>query len=158
MPIEGKPLTDEQIALIKSWIDQGAESPVDEPEQADPWKHWAFQVPVRPAVPVVADKQWQKNPIDAFIAEERKTKGLVAVAPRAAKHVLLRRVYLDLIGLSPTREEVDVFLHDESPNAYEKVVDRLLASPLYGERWGRHWMDVWRYSDWDGHGTENSRE
>jgi hypothetical protein len=90
-----------------------------------------------------------RNPIDSFIAAEHKARGLKP-RPPASKEILLRRVYLDLIGLSPTPEELDAFEKDQSPNAYEKVVDRLLADPRYGERWARHWMDVWRYSDWAG--------
>jgi hypothetical protein len=93
------------------------------------------------------------NPIDAFIAAEHEQRGLKP-RPEAAKEILLRRIYLDLIGLPPTAEELNTFLGDASTNAYEKVVDRLLASPQYGERWGRHWMDIWRYSDWAGWGQE----
>jgi cytochrome c553 len=93
------------------------------------------------------------NPIDAFLAVEYAKHGLTP-RPEAAKYVLLRRLYLDLIGLPPTRAEIQAFLADSSPDAYEKAVDRLLASPRYGERWGRHWMDVWRYSDWAGFGEE----
>jgi hypothetical protein len=94
-----------------------------------------------------------RNPVDAFILAKLQAKGL-RPNPEAPKDVLLRRVYLDLTGIPPTREELLAFRADRSPNAYEKVVDRLLASPRYGERWGRHWMDVWRYSDWDGYGNE----
>jgi hypothetical protein len=112
-----------------------------------------FEPVKRPAVPQVKDARWIRNPIDAFIAAEREKQGL-APRPEASKAVLLRRVYLDLIGLSPTPEELHAFLADKSSNAYEKVVDRLLASPAYGERWGRHWMDVWRYSDWTGWGEQ----
>jgi uncharacterized protein DUF1549/uncharacterized protein DUF1553 len=90
-----------------------------------------------------------RNPIDAFVATEHQARGLVP-RPEAPKHILLRRVYLDLIGLSPTPEELEAFEKDTSPDAYERVVDRLLDDPRYGERWGRHWMDVWRYSDWAG--------
>jgi hypothetical protein len=90
-----------------------------------------------------------RNPIDAFVAAEHQARGLKA-RPEASKEILLRRVYLDLIGLSPTPEELIAFEKDESPDAYEKVVDRLLADPRHGERWARHWMDVWRYSDWAG--------
>ncbi len=90
-----------------------------------------------------------RNPIDAFIAAEHQARGLKA-RPEASKEILLRRVYLDLIGLSPTPKELTAFEKDDSPDAYEKVVDRLLADPRYGERWARHWMDVWRYSDWAG--------
>jgi hypothetical protein len=114
------------------------------------WK--PFDAVQRPAVPTAAPS-WGRNAIDGFIAAEHEKRGLTH-RPEAAKHVLLRRVYLDLIGLPPTREELHAFLADESPNAYEKVVDHLLASPRYGERWGRHWMDVWRYSDWAGFGDE----
>jgi Protein of unknown function (DUF1553)/Protein of unknown function (DUF1549) len=95
-----------------------------------------------------------RNPIDAFVATERARHGLTANSP-ADRATLLRRVYLDLVGLPPTREELHVFLADTSPDAYEKVVDRLLASPQYGERWGRHWLDVWRYSDPFGLGEES---
>jgi hypothetical protein len=90
-----------------------------------------------------------RNPIDSFIAVEQRARGLIP-RPEAPKHILLRRVYLDLIGLSPTPQELQAFEQDTSPDAYEKVVDRLLDDPRYGERWGRHWMDVWRYSDWAG--------
>ncbi len=103
----------------------------------------------RPAVPVVSRPEWIRNPIDAFVSAEHDTRGLKP-RPDAPKAVLLRRVYLDLIGLSPTPEEQRAFAADAAPDAYEKVVDRLLQDPRYGERWGRHWMDVWRYSDWAG--------
>ena len=93
--------------------------------------------------------EWVQNPIDAFIAAKHERHGLVPLLP-AKKQILLRRVYLDLIGLPPTREELHVFLANDSPDAYAKVVNRLLDSKHYGERWGRHWMDVWRYSDWYG--------
>ncbi len=96
---------------------------------------------------------WARNPVDHFVAAEWEKRG-VRPRPAAPREVLLRRVYLDLIGLPPTREELTAFQADRSPDAYERVVDRLLASPRYGERWGRHWMDVWRYSDWDGYGEE----
>jgi hypothetical protein len=115
--------------------------------------HWSFKGPVRPAVPGVKNPSWVRNPIDAFIAAEHEKRGLTP-RPEAPKHVLLRRVYLDLTGLPPTREQLHAFLADPSPDAYEKIVDQLLASPRYGERWGRHWMDVWRYSDWAGYQAE----
>jgi len=107
----------------------------------------------RPSVPKVNDAGWVRNPIDAFVAAEREARGL-APRPEAEKAVLLRRVSLDLTGLPPTVEELHAFLDDESSDAYERVVEKLLASPLYGERWGRHWMDVWRYSDWAGWGAQ----
>ncbi|MGV3722598.1 MAG: DUF1549 domain-containing protein, partial [Actinomycetota bacterium] len=112
-----------------------------------------FEPVRRPAVPHVKLKAWVRNPIDAFIQARREEQGLQP-RPPASREILLRRVYLDLTGLSPTPEERRAFLADRSPDAYEKVVDRLLASPRYGERWGRHWMDVWRYSDWDGWGEQ----
>ncbi len=152
MPPEGEPLSAEQIAKLRAWIDAGAKAPAEKiPE--DPTKHWSYQRPIRPVLPAVQNAAWVKNPIDAFIAAEHERLGLVA-GPTATKPVLLRRVYLDLVGLPPTRDEMHAFLTDDSDNAYDKVVDRLLESPHYGERWGRHWMDVWRYSDWDGFGAE----
>ncbi len=146
---EGTPLTPEQVELLKAWIDQGAPAPTDEPVPEDPRKHWAFHKPVRPPVPSVPDPQWAAHPIDAFIYAEYQRHQL-RPNPLADKAALLRRVTLDLTGLPPTREQLHAFLNDPSPDAYEKVVDRLLASPEYGERWARHWMDVWRYSDWYG--------
>ena len=107
----------------------------------------------RPAVPVVKNAGWVRNPIDAFVAERHEKLGLTP-RPEAAKAVLLRRVYLDLIGVPPTIDELHAFNTDPSTNAYEKVVERLLKSPLYGQAQARHWMDVWRYSDWAGYGTE----
>jgi len=107
-----------------------------------------FEPVVRPSVPK-ANPKWASNPIDAFIAAEHQKRGLKP-RPEASKEVLLRRVYLDLIGLSPTPEELRSFEADRASGAYERVVDRLLADPRYGERWGRHWMDIWRYSDWAG--------
>jgi hypothetical protein len=108
-----------------------------------------FERVQRPALPKVKNEDWVRTPIDAFIAVEHEQRGLQP-RPGASKSILLRRVYLDLIGLSPTPEEQQAFENDHSSDAYEKVVDRLLNDPRYGERWGRHWMDVWRYSDWAG--------
>src|SRR4051812_29571865 len=115
--------------------------------------HWSFTPPVRPTIPDVKNEPWVRNPIDAFVSAEHDKHGL-SPRPEAPKHVLLRRVYLDLIGLPPTRDQLHAFLEDQSTDAYEKVVDQLLSSPQYGERWGRHWMDVWRYSDWAGFQAE----
>ncbi len=153
MPYQSAKLSDELIAKFKDWIDGGA--PYDASLQAAPItasptsKHWAFQIPRSAPIPVVKNRAWVINPIDAFIAAEQEKRGLNPLPP-AGKRVLLRRVYLDLIGLPPTPEETGAFLADRSGDAYEKVVDRLLADPRYGERWGRHWMDIWRYSDWYG--------
>ncbi len=120
-------------------------------QRAYRWK--PFESVQRPPVPRVKSGAWVRNPVDAFLAAEHEERGL-RPRPQAAKHILLRRVHLDLIGLPPRRAELHAFLADQSPDAYEKVVDKLLASPHYGERWGRHWMDVWRYSDWYGFGQE----
>src|SRR5262249_15281830 len=114
---------------------------------AYPWR--PFEPVTRPKVPEVQNSSWCRNAIDFFIAAEHEAHGLKP-RPEANKAALLRRVYFDLIGLPPTPEELHAFLNDNSSDAYEKVVDKLLASPQYGERWGRHWMDVWRYSDWAG--------
>ncbi len=121
-----------------------------------PAKHWAFQ-PVRPvAVPKVKNAAWVRNPIDAFVAAEHEARGLTP-APAADRRTLLRRVTLDLIGLPPTPAEIDAFLQDQSPNAYEKVVERLLASPHHGERWGRHWLDVARWAESEGYESNHLR-
>ncbi|HEY2253571.1 MAG TPA: PSD1 and planctomycete cytochrome C domain-containing protein [Planctomycetaceae bacterium] len=158
MPPEGEPLKAEQIAALKQWIAQNAKAPADEKPERDPRDHWAFNPPVRPAIPIVdqptpEQARWQLNPIDAFISAEQRKRKLVPQAP-ADKRVWLRRVSLDLIGLPPTPAEIAVFVADQTPEAYDKVVTRLLDSPQYGERWGRHWMDIWRYSDWWGLGAE----
>lgn len=153
MPPEGEPLTAAQIAKLRSWIESRASAPQDEQPEADPRAHWAFRAPVRPSVPEVASPEWQRNPIDAFLAKTHADHGLTPQR-RADKRLWLRRVSLDLVGLPPTQAELDAFAADESSDAYDRVVNRLLESPQYGERWGRHWMDVWRYSDWWGLGAE----
>ncbi len=150
MPPEGHALKPEQVAKIKAWIEQGAKVPADDAPEPDPRDHWSFRTPTRPVVPV---SRASANPVDAFIQAKWEEKGLKPVGP-ADKRVLLRRVYIDLIGLPPTAEQTDAFLKDAAPDAYEKVVDGLLASPHYGERWGRHFLDIWRYSDWWGLGAE----
>ena len=181
MPFLSAKLPEEMIALLGFWIRVGAplgepgldhtsagpdrqsqssdsDSPIDDktPDESvssDPSKeHWAYQPPKRPKVPEVKDPGWVHNPIDAFIAADRDRLDL-APLPRAKKRVLLRRVYLDLTGLPPTPGQLRSFLEDPSPDAYGEVVEKLLSSPQYGERWGRHWMDVWRYSDWYGYKT-----
>ncbi len=113
-----------------------------------PWR--PFEPVKLPAVPVTGNDAWARNPIDAFIAEQHEERGLKP-RPPARPEVLIRRIHLDLIGLSPSPDEVKAFVADPSDEAYEQIVDRLLAHPRYGERWGRHWMDVWRYSDWSGY-------
>lgn len=153
---EGSTLNAEELTLLKSWIDQGAPGPAEEQPEPDPREHWAFRSVVRPAVPVLNRElsgDVGTNPIDAFIGAELEQRGLRPQAP-AEKRLLLRRVYLDLIGIPPTVGQAEAFLADNSAEAYKKVVNQLLDSPQYGERWGRHWMDVWRYSDWWGLGAE----
>ncbi|MCA9231410.1 MAG: PSD1 domain-containing protein [Planctomycetales bacterium] len=146
---EGEPLDTEQIALVAAWINQGAPYPADELAPADPTKHWAYQTLVRPAAPTINDPQWS-HPIDAFIAQEHQDLGLEPVEV-ADGTTLLRRLYLDLIGLPPTPEQQLAFEAENTPEAWTDEVNSLLDNPHYGERWGRHWMDVWRYSDWSGY-------
>ena len=157
MPMGGKPLSAEQIALIKTWIEQGADWPEDaQISNPKAQTHWAFVPPVRPNLPQIKNAAWVKNPIDAFVLARLEKEGLQP-SPEADRVTLLRRLSLDLIGLPPTPEEVDAFLADKSSAAYEKQVDRLLASPHYGERWGRHWLDAARYADSDGYEKDKQR-
>ena len=153
---EGEPLTADQIAALRAWIAAGCPAPADEKPEPDPRDHWAFKPRVRPAVPPVADASTAGNPLDAFLAAAREQAGVVP-QPEAPRHVLVRRLYLDLIGLPPQPEELAAIEADPSPGWYEALVDRLLADPRHGERWARHWMDVWRYSDWWGLGEEHRR-
>jgi hypothetical protein len=142
-----KHLTSRQISVLKQWVAEGAS-----------YKgHWAFTPPVRPALPRVADEKWVRSPVDRFILAKLEKEGLKP-SPEADKVTLLRRVYLDLIGLPPTVKEVDEYLADASPDAYAKQVEKLLASPHYGERWGRHWLDAARYADSDGFEKDKSRQ
>ncbi|MFO0902266.1 MAG: PSD1 and planctomycete cytochrome C domain-containing protein [Pirellulales bacterium] len=154
MPAEGQPLSDEQIAVLRKWIEEGAVWPalqvkVDR-DRADyvelRQSHWAFQPLVRPAVPAPADAAWARDDVDRFVLAQLEARSLTPVAD-ADKATLLRRITYDLTGLAPTPEELDAFLADESPSAYEQVVDRLLKSPAFGEQWGRHWLDVARYGE-----------
>jgi mono/diheme cytochrome c family protein len=152
MPPKGEPpLTPDEIATLKLWIDQGAQAPAEE-TATGPRKganHWAFQPVVRPAVPEVINKAWVRNPIDAFVLA-RIEKESLHPSPEADRVTLIRRLSFDLLGLPPTIEEVDAFLADTRANAYDLLVERLLASPHYGERWGRHWLDLARYADSNG--------
>ncbi len=157
MPMGGR-LADDQIALIKAWIDQGADWPETVGAQVAATKtHWAFIPPVRPALPEVKDAAWVRNPIDRFILARLEKEGLTPSA-EADRITELRRLSLDLTGLPPTIEEVDAFVRDKSKNAYEKQVDRLLASPHYGEMWARHWLDAAHYADSDGYEKDKPRE
>jgi hypothetical protein len=153
MPGEGQPLTSEQIAALRGWIDQGAPFPDGEKEEQDPREHWAFRPVVRPPVPTPSNASWVRNPIDAFIAANHQRQGLTPQV-EATRSELVRRLYLDLIGLPPTLEELREVEADYAAGWYERLVDRLLARPQHGERWARHWMDIWRYSDWWGLGDQ----
>ena len=150
---EGEPLEPDQIETLKAWIAAGCPAPADEAPEADPREHWAFRPRVRPAVPAVSHPERVKNPIDAFLEAAREQTG-IAPQPEASREVLVRRLHLDLLGLPPQPEELAAILADDSPDWYETLVDRLIADPRHGERWGRHWMDVWRYADWWGLGDQ----
>jgi mono/diheme cytochrome c family protein len=154
MPYKKPPLSDEQIALIAKWIDEGAKSPADEKPESN--IHWAFVKPERPAVPQVQQKDWARNAVDNFILT-RLEKEKIKPSAEADRVTLMRRVCLDLTGLPPSVEEVDAFVKDTSPDAYEKLVERLLKSPHYGERWGRHWLDAARYADSNGYSIDAPR-
>ena len=150
MPPIGQPLSDANISLIREWVDQGAKIPeaLLTGQPASP-KHWAYIKPVRPAVPIVKDAAWGRNAIDRFVLARLEKEGL-RPSPEASRETLIRRVSLDLIGLPPTPAEVDAFVNDTRPDAYERLVDRLLASPRYGERWATPWLDLARFGDSDG--------
>ena len=156
MPQGGR-LKDEQIAILRQWIEQKLPWPDEGAKKRPGWDHWSFQRPKRPAVPAVKDAAWVRNPIDPFVLARLERQG-VKPSPEADRNTLLRRLSLDLTGLPPTPQETEAFLTDTSPNAYEKVVDRLLASPHYGERWGRHWLDLARYADSDGYTIDAPRQ
>jgi hypothetical protein len=142
-----KSLTPEQIAKIKQWIEEGAE-----------WKeHWAYRAPVQTPAPAVKNPLWVRNTIDRFVLAKLEEKGLVPAAA-ADRHTLIRRVALDLTGLPPTPAEIDLYMKDLSPAAYEHMVDRYLASPHFGEERARHWLDVARYGDTHGIHIDNYRE
>jgi uncharacterized protein DUF1553/uncharacterized protein DUF1549/cytochrome c len=153
MPMQAATLTADEIATIKQWIDEGANwdsttmtaaignRPITPAER----NYWAFKLPVQAPLPAVADTRFS-NPIDRFLEQARRQHGLTAAA-RADRYTLVRRAYLDLLGLPPTPAQVDAFVADRSPDAWERLVDALLASPHYGERYGRMWLDVARYAD-----------
>ncbi|MDF2440163.1 MAG: hypothetical protein JWN98_1147, partial [Abditibacteriota bacterium] len=156
MPLGHNPLTPAQIQTIRAWIDGGAVWPQSASVEVKPQKHWAYIKPTQHKPPVVRDKAWVRNPIDNFVLARLEKEGLKP-SPPAERATLIRRVSLDLTGLPPTIEEVDAFLADKSPDAYDKVVTRLLASPRYGERWGRHWLDIARYADTNGYEKDRAR-
>jgi hypothetical protein len=146
MPLDAEPLTPREVALLRSWITQGAK-----------WqRHWSFELPRRPAAPPVKQTRWVRNPIDAFVLARLEQERL-APSPEADRATWLRRVSLDLAGLPPTPAEVDAFIADRSPQAFEKVVDRLLASPRYGERMAYPWLEAARYADSNGYQSDGER-
>lgn len=163
MPKKGKPLSEEEIAVIEQWIAQGAKTAKPEPLTLAPGpliadedrEFWAFQPVKRPQVPTNVDLQRVRTPVDAFVLEKLREKQL-NLAPEADRRTLIRRVTLDLTGLMPTPEEVTAFVEDKSPLAYENLVERLLASKAYGERWARHWLDVVGYADSNGSSETDS--
>ncbi|HEX4795199.1 MAG TPA: PSD1 and planctomycete cytochrome C domain-containing protein [Humisphaera sp.] len=157
MPQDRDALSAAQIETIRLWIDQGAAWPDSAANQdAKIDRHWAFVPPTRPQVPEVADQGWARNPIDQFIFARLAAQGL-SPAPKASKEALIRRVYLDVIGIPPSPAQVDAFVKDESPDAFEKVVDQLLADPGYGQRWARHWLDLARYAESEGFKADEAR-
>ncbi len=156
MPQKAPPLAREKIDLIRRWIDQGAEWPDSAGGEATLETHWAYAKPARPASPVVRNAAWVRNPIDAFVLARLEKEGL-APSPEAPREALLRRVSLDLSGLPPSPAETDAFLADGSSDAYERSVERLLASPHYGERWARPWLDLARYADTNGFNFDSPR-
>jgi hypothetical protein len=165
MPPKDKKLAPEQIAALEAWVKMGAPDPrtnnaagsaTAETIAEKARQHWAFQPVHQSPLPVVKNMRWVRAPADAFILAKLESNGL-APSPQADRRVLIRRATFDLIGLPPTPEEVAAFAADKSPDAFEKIIDRLLASPRYGERWGRHWLDVARYADTKGYVFEEER-
>ncbi len=178
MPYKKPPLSEAEVALLTRWIDEGAKAPAAEEPQKD--VHWAFVPPLRPEVPIIRQPaisnpsgsprprprpgslnsdsriSHSRNPIDAFVLA-RLARDKINPSPEAGRGTLIRRLTLDLTGLPPSVAEVDAFVNDRSPDAYERVVERLLSSPHYGERWGRHWLDVARYADSNGYSIDAPR-
>ena len=154
MPLQGEPLSADQIDQLRAWIDQGAPWPADEVEagsslQPGKSSHWSFQEIGNPAEPLTGDPDRVRNPIDSFVLKALQSKGLQP-SPRASRVTLIRRLHLDLLGLPPAPAEVEAFVSDRLPDSYERLVRRLLSSPHFGERWARHWLDLARYADSDG--------
>jgi cytochrome c553 len=163
MPEKGKPLTEAELNVIEKWISQGAKTAKAEPLALAPGpiisdedrEYWAFQPIQKPATPKQVDVQKMRTPVDAFVLAKMNETGL-PMAPEADRRTLIRRVSLDLTGLLPTPEEVEAFVADKSPLAYEQLLERLLASKNYGERWARHWLDVVGYADSNGYTEADS--
>ncbi len=156
MPPEGEGLSAEELALLRRWILQGAPAP-QRPVPRKRSDHWSFQPIQRPPLPQVRNPLWCRNPIDRFILA-RLEQASLSPSPPADRYTLIRRVYLDVLGLLPEPEEVAQFVQDPRPDAYQRLVDRVLSSPHYGERWGRHWLDVARYADSNGYTIDGPRK
>ncbi len=159
MPVEGDPLSKREIDVIRRWIDQGAKSPKDEAiakARNDRADHWSFQPVRRPKPPGHANETWPRNAIDEFVLARLRAQGLKP-SPEADRATLIRRLSFDLLGLPPTVDEVRKFEQDESADAYERLVERLLSSQHYGERWARHWLDAARYADSNGYTIDGPR-
>ena len=160
MPLDLEPLSTQQIDLIAKWVEQGAKRPDSErvdPTARRPSDHWAFQPIVRPTLPSPKNKQLARNPLDLFILAKLQDEGLDP-SPTTDRNTLVRRLYLDLLGIPPTIKQINKFVDNNNPAAYEELVDEILASPRYGERWGRHWLDLARYADSNGFTVDGSRE
>ncbi len=172
MPPEGERLSAEQIGLLRTWIDQGARWPDEASATDDASAHWSFRPVIRSAIPGDAREKfdWSRNPIDRFIAAKLRPRGTLPAkademmsgvslesSPEADRVTLIRRLSFDLLGLPPSPEDVADFVADTRPDAYERLVDRLLASPHFGERWARHWLDVVRFAESDGFETNQPR-
>ena len=157
MPLDADPLSDGELATLRAWVAAGAPLPAGQSTGvADLVEHWAYVKPARPELPAVSRDAWARTPVDRFVLARLQQEGLQP-SPEAGRDALLRRVTLDLVGLPPTIEEMDAFAADTAPGAYERVVDRLLASPRFGERWARPWLDLARYADTNGHEKDNRR-
>lgn len=157
MPPEGERLSAQEVGILRAWIDQGAEWPAEtDGLQGSAASHWSFKPPQRVPLPTVQNAAWSRNPIDAFVLARLESEG-IEPSPEADRTTLIRRLSLDLLGLPPAPGDVTEFVADTRPDAYERLVDRLLASPHFGERWGRHWLDLARYADSNGFDNDEPR-
>ncbi|HEU5115804.1 MAG TPA: DUF1549 domain-containing protein, partial [Isosphaeraceae bacterium] len=158
MPPSGDPLSAEQVAILRRWIDEGATWPdASSAQVADRHEYWSFRPLTRPDPPSVSHPEWARNPIDQFVLAKLEEKGLTP-SPEADRRTLIRRLSLVLLGLPPTPEQVEAFANDPDPCAYEKLVDRMLDSPRYGETWARHWLDVIAFGETSGFEVNTPRE
>ncbi|MCA9007207.1 MAG: DUF1549 domain-containing protein, partial [Planctomycetaceae bacterium] len=162
MPKKGEPLSKAEVETLRNWIKAGAVWPPAvriQEAQLNDYNWWSFQPLTQPDLPDLTDKEQQqvRTPVDAYLLARLRKAGL-KYSPPADRRTLIRRIYFDLIGLPPTSDEIEQFVKDPDPQAYEKLVDRLLASPRYGERWARHWLDVVHYADTHGYDKDKLRE